>query len=688
MKKIFSKKLKGMAVCVAVTFFVFCHTNIQAQSLAVNTTGSTANPSAILDVSSNNKGILIPRVALTGTSDVTTIASPATSLLIYNTATVSNVTPGYYYWSGSAWTKVVTGTAWSLTGNSGTAAANDFIGTTDNVPLVFRVNNQKAGLIQPLGSVFLGHQAGNTNPDGENVGIGSQALFSNVTGVYNTAVGSAALSLNTNGSFNTATGYWAMAYNTAGVGNTANGWFALGHNDGGSYNTAMGYEAMNTSFNNGDNNSAVGAYALKQNNTGDKNSAVGMYALTSNVSGTENTATGYEALYNNSTGNYNTANGTHSLFNNNGNYNTANGYYALSSNGTGENNTASGNFALASNSVGSENTATGYESLAFNGTGFGNTANGAHALRSNASGLYNTAMGYNALKANAGSYNTSVGYSSLEIFSGNDGNTAIGAYAGSTSSFGTNNTLVGYNAAFTNGVSNATAIGYNALVSSSNSLVLGENGAYVGIGISSPLDALHVKGIGEHQVTVESMAPPIGILFKASGLDFARIQFNNIGSEYLEMEDNLPNGFGDIGLVVSQHNVGVGTTTPTAKLSVNGTANNADGVWSVFSDERVKTITGEFTDGLNVIKQIHPVTFIYNEKAPYKNSNEQVGIVAQELEKIAPYMVNKKVYDNFSDLREVNNQAYVFLLINAVKEQQARIEELERTVQSLIQKVK
>jgi hypothetical protein len=660
--------------------------SLHAQSLSVNTTGVTAHASAILDVSSANKGILIPRVALTGTTDLTTIASPANSLLVYNTAAISNVTPGYYYWSGSAWTKFVTGTAWSLRGNSGTIADTNFLGTTDNVSLVFKVNNQRAGLIQPLGSVFLGHQAGNTNPGTENVGIGLQALFSNVNGVYNTAVGSTALSSNTSGSFNTATGYWAMAYNIAGVGNTANGWYALGHNDGGSYNTAMGYEAMNNSFNNGDNNSAVGVYALKQNTTGDNNSAVGMYALSFNNAGTENTATGYQALYNNSTGNYNTANGTHSLYNNNGNYNTANGYYALSSNGTGENNTASGNFALGSNSVGSENTATGYESLAYNGTGFGNTANGAHALRSNTSGTYNTAMGYNALKANGGSYNTSVGYASMEMLLGNDGNTAIGAYAGTASTNGTNNTLIGYNAAFTNGVSNATAIGNNALVSTSNSLVLGDiNNISVGIGVSNPSDVLHVKGVGEHQVTIEAYAVPVGLLLKEGGADVARIQ--HTGS-YLEIEDYYAFSWAPVGLVINQGDVGIGTTGPTAKLSVNGSANNATGVWGVFSDERVKTITGEFTDGLNIIKQIHPVKFNYNEKAPYKTSNEQVGIVAQELEKIAPYMVNKKAYDNFSDLREVNNQAYVFLLINAVKEQQVRIEELEKKVESLSREIK
>jgi hypothetical protein len=120
-------------------------------------------------------------------------------------------------------------------------------------------------------------------------------------------------------------------------------------------------------------------------------------------------------------------------------------------------------------------------------------------------------------------------------------------------------------------------------------------------------------------------------------------------------------------------NVGIGTTAPSAKLSVNGSANNATGTWGVFSDARVKNITGNFIDGLNVISQINPIVFNYNDYAPFKTSDEQIGIVAQDLEKIAPYMVSKQAYNQFADLREVNNQAYVFLLINAVKEQQQQI---------------
>ncbi|HMT71518.1 MAG TPA: tail fiber domain-containing protein [Saprospiraceae bacterium] len=123
-------------------------------------------------------------------------------------------------------------------------------------------------------------------------------------------------------------------------------------------------------------------------------------------------------------------------------------------------------------------------------------------------------------------------------------------------------------------------------------------------------------------------------------------------------------------------NVGINTSAPTAKLSVNGNANNSTGSWGVFSDSRIKTVNSDFTDGLNVINKINPVKFNYNVNAPFKTDGEQIGIVAQELEKVAPYMVSQKEYDNIKDLREVNNQAYVFLLINAVKELNAQNEKL------------
>ena len=89
-----------------VALFFSMHLNAQT---GIGTT--TPHASAKLEISSNNKGFLPPRVALTGTNDVTTIASPATGLVIYNTATSgttpNNVIPGFYYYDASKWNQLV-----------------------------------------------------------------------------------------------------------------------------------------------------------------------------------------------------------------------------------------------------------------------------------------------------------------------------------------------------------------------------------------------------------------------------------------------------------------------------------------------------------------------------------------------------------------------------------------------------
>jgi hypothetical protein len=67
---------------------------------------TTPDASAKLDVSASNKGFLPPRVTLTSTSDTTTIASPATGLLVYNVGS-SGLQAGYYYWNGTSWATIV-----------------------------------------------------------------------------------------------------------------------------------------------------------------------------------------------------------------------------------------------------------------------------------------------------------------------------------------------------------------------------------------------------------------------------------------------------------------------------------------------------------------------------------------------------------------------------------------------------
>ncbi len=72
---------------------------------------STPNASAILDISSSSKGVLPPKVVLTGRNGTSSpIASPTTGLFVYNTAeagTASNeVSPGFYFYNGTNWTRM------------------------------------------------------------------------------------------------------------------------------------------------------------------------------------------------------------------------------------------------------------------------------------------------------------------------------------------------------------------------------------------------------------------------------------------------------------------------------------------------------------------------------------------------------------------------------------------------------
>jgi hypothetical protein len=121
----------------------------------------TTNPLGAIDITSSNEGILIPRVALSATN-VATVLTPTVSELVYNTFTSAlgpnQVAPGFYYWNGTIWVPVTAGnlTAWSLTGDLGTTAASNFIGTIDAVDFVTRTNNTEKVRVTSSGNMGIG----------------------------------------------------------------------------------------------------------------------------------------------------------------------------------------------------------------------------------------------------------------------------------------------------------------------------------------------------------------------------------------------------------------------------------------------------------------------------------------------------------------------------------------------------
>ena len=156
--------------------------------VGINTTSPASG--SLLDVSSENKGMLVPRVDIADLTTIAPITGGATeSLLVYNTNTSTG--KGFHYWSGSVWTPI--DNDWKLNGNTGTDDTVNFIGTIDDESLVFksgnteamRINTNESGqlligttvpdsptdLLQVLSDVEIGGGATNNDFDSENLKI-------------------------------------------------------------------------------------------------------------------------------------------------------------------------------------------------------------------------------------------------------------------------------------------------------------------------------------------------------------------------------------------------------------------------------------------------------------------------------------------------------------------------------------
>jgi len=625
--------------------------NCDAQTgAAINTTGALPDNSSILDVSSSTQGMLIPRMALVQTTNQSPVTSPATSLLVYNTASVNDVTPGYYYWDGSKWVRLLgsPNDAWLTLGNSGTLSGTNFLGTTNNQALDIRTNNilhtrittkgqieiyntgksifigEGAGANDDLNNrnnVFIGYKSGNANTTGyNNTAIGTNSLINSTITFDNVAVGNSALYSNTIGLSNVAVGSSALYSNTIGTLNVAVGTQALYNNTTGHFNTAIGASALSSqSFSNGGStwdacNVAVGHQSLAANNptattNGINNTAMGFESLYKNTTGYDNTALGYKVMYSNITGNYNTAIGSSSMYSNtSGFYNVAIGYNAL-----------------YSNTMGLYNVATGYEALRSNTTALFNVANGYQALTANTTGHFNTAIGAWALSgqsfsnggANWDAANVAVGHQAL----GSNNPTAI--------TNGINNTAVGFQTLMDNVTGyNNTALGYRSYwfagtpTSYNNSMALGAN--------ALAISASNMVRVGDGSIT-------------------------SIG--------------GQVG-------------------------------WTTLSDKRVKKNIKEDIPGLAFIKELKPVSYNYDiqkeneilgrvDTAEYseKYDVEKIrfsGFIAQEVDSVA-----KKVGYDFSGVDKSGNlwglryAEFVVPLVKAVKEQQEQIEEQKNIIDNL-----
>jgi hypothetical protein len=326
-------------------------------------------------------------------------------------------------------------------------------------------------------------------------------------------------------------------------------------------------------------NEAFGTGALTSNLVGQRNVAIGVEALNSNL-GSNNTAHGYRALYSNTTGASNVAIGQGALF----------------SNTTGPNNTATGMSSLYVNTTGIANTANGYEALYSNTTGDNNVATGLQALLSNTEGNNNTAYGFQTLYNATGSSNTVVGYKAGELITTGSKNTIIGAYNGNQG-----------------GLDIRTASNFIVLSDGDgNPRQVIDASGNVGIGTTAP-NAKLVVGAFNAGVTSEGL---VASFYNGNDTSVSIISnTNNIGAgPRLRLFENNSNKFGtelfyDSGLnsfsivnysnnvevgrihMLSNGNVGIGTSAPAGNLHIKSRDNSGDATLIIEADNDNDTET-------------------------------------------------------------------------------------------------
>ena len=339
--------------------------------VAVTNDGSMPDNSAMLDVKSTEKGILVPRMTA---AQRDAIASPANGLLVFD---LDNNNFCFFDSINNKWHEIKS----AANNSSITDDDNDTYITTEQVAdqdtiRVFIKGVEKwrfsGSTLEALNnghSVFIGEDAGvNTTLDiNRNVFIGSYTGHNNTTGDGNVAVGQGVMAKNIDGDFNVAIGLNSLYENTSGQRNTALGTSAM---------------VFNTT---GIRNIAIGCQSMLQNTTGNRNISIGYEAMEKNINSSANLSIGYRALQN---------------------LDFDNGGVVW----TGAN-VAVGGWALhktnpTSTSNGIENVAVGGTTLFLNTTGRSNSAFGTFALKNNKTGSYNTALGYKANVADTNFINT------------------------------------------------------------------------------------------------------------------------------------------------------------------------------------------------------------------------------------------------------------------------------------------
>jgi len=524
-----------------------------------------------------------------------------------------------------------------------TGSYNTFVGYSAGSNTVSGQENTfigyQAGYTNQTGqdNVFVGRGAGRANTDTDGTFIGCNAGLNNTAGSDNVFVGEEAGRANTTGDDNCFVGEDAGYNNTTASDNTAIGSTALRANQVGRFNTAVGQEAGWDIGGAGDNatrNTVVGNNAGVDIGEGNCNTTMGDNAGSNTEHGDCNTFVGASSGHDNNRTNNDS----------NANRNTALGAFSGWTNRDGEDNVWIGMFADSGSWLGTYNhgtlitdmrsTTAWNPSLSFSSTGSDNTIYRTTVLGSFASAGENdsVSIGYNCRSDNVNSV-------------------AIGSGASGT---GLRDIAIGYGATSTH--NDAIAIGYGATSHGANITVMGNNNT---IGWHPNADAATSLGATNYRFT--AVHAQDATVTAGSG---AAAEMTLSADNSDDDADTWKLSAADSGNLTVE-SFATGSYAARLTVAANGDVTVAGDV-TVNSDARLKRNIQPIQNALTLLDKVEGKTYEWNP-AECRKAGRRFGLVAQEIEAVVPELV---ATTGNAQVKSVNYQGFVPILINAVKELQ------------------
>ena len=308
---------------------------------------------------------------------------------------------------------------------------------------------------------------------------------------------------------------------------------------------------------------------------------------------------------------------------------------------------------------------------------FNSNNDGIQTVFSTASGGYSTAMG-EATEA-SGDYSTSMGYSS----------TASGNYS----------TAMGYSSTASGNYS--TALGWGSTASGAHSTAMGQgtyaSGAHsTAMGQGTEASGAHSTAMGQGTYASGDYSTAMGGNTTASGEYSTAMGFETEASgEYSTAMGGFTTASDKYSLVIGQYNLlgstvtnsaTVFSTENTAFVIGNGNFNGRSdaltvlfdgtttiaGDLSINSDARLKANIISLGSTLAKVLQIDGKSYTMKKD---ENKKQKIGVLAQDIEKVFPELVSES-----NGVKSVNYQGLVPVLINALKEQDAKMNEQQTEI--------